>query len=99
MEGKIQNLQILQRPTSINSPEQTLRMLSPAATSDQVDPKPTSNTYISSLALPQGINGKELLHSYNYLSIAKNRAENATVTRFSNISSILINLLKYIDFI
>jgi hypothetical protein len=31
MEGEILNLQILQRPSSINSPEQTLRMLSPAA--------------------------------------------------------------------
>ena len=29
--GEILNLQILQRPSSINSPEQTLRMLSPAA--------------------------------------------------------------------
>jgi hypothetical protein len=34
MEGKILNLQILQRPSSINSPEQTLRMPSPAAASD-----------------------------------------------------------------
>jgi hypothetical protein len=34
MEGEILNLQILQRPSSINSPEQTLRMLSPAAATD-----------------------------------------------------------------
>jgi hypothetical protein len=34
MEGKILNLQILQRPLSISSPEQTLRMLSPAAETD-----------------------------------------------------------------
>jgi hypothetical protein len=37
MEGKILNLQILQRPSSINSPEQTLRMLSPAATTDPTE--------------------------------------------------------------
>jgi hypothetical protein len=34
MEGKILNLQISQRPSSINSPERTLRMLSPAAATD-----------------------------------------------------------------
>jgi hypothetical protein len=43
MEGKILNLQILQRPTLINSPEQTLRMLSPAA---ETDPKKTLNHYL-----------------------------------------------------
>ena len=35
MEGKILNLQISQRPSAINSPEQTLRRLSPAAATDQ----------------------------------------------------------------
>jgi hypothetical protein len=34
MEGEILNLQILLPPSSINSPEQTLRMLSPAAATD-----------------------------------------------------------------
>jgi hypothetical protein len=34
MEEEILNLQILQRSSSINSPEQTLRMLSPAAATD-----------------------------------------------------------------
>jgi hypothetical protein len=35
--GEILNLQILQRPSSINSPEQTLRMLSPAAATDPTE--------------------------------------------------------------
>ena len=34
LERKILKLRILQQPSSINSPEQTLRMLSPAAASD-----------------------------------------------------------------
>jgi hypothetical protein len=34
MEREILNLQILQRLSSINSPEQTLRMLSPAVATD-----------------------------------------------------------------
>jgi hypothetical protein len=34
LEGEILNLQILQRPSSINSPKQTLRILAPGAASD-----------------------------------------------------------------
>ena len=34
MEGEILNLQILQRPSSINSPKQTLKSETPAAASD-----------------------------------------------------------------
>jgi hypothetical protein len=50
IEGKFLNLQILQRPSSINSPEQTLKMLSPAAATD---PKATLGTAFSGvISLP-----------------------------------------------
>jgi hypothetical protein len=60
MEGEILNLQILQRPSLINSPEQTLRMLSPAAATDPQRTPPLHVAASSDHAL-LGINMANLL--------------------------------------